>query len=544
MKDDSSISDENGVTNILPIPPALEFPFPDNIAQSSQTPSNAPSEIVPTRVSALNRIPSLRNGAPATLKTPATPSLERQSKAPRPQAKRRLRSERPVSLQRTSTFLRPRRVHTGHAPTLLNTAAGGHSSDNDSTSSDDESDLKLASRPSNLSGRSPSTKGHTGRVLEADQDSKRRSNGGQFANFSVGNENYKTKGRVSKRDGRLNISVNETNNHGYLAHALGATLQHQIKRPHDDDRPELEHTLSPLHEEDGTRRPDLTARLSALSASPSMGEFTSKPRLNIVIMVIGSRGDIQPFLKLGKLLKEDHGHRVRIATHPAFKTFVEQDSGLEFFSVGGDPAELMAFMVKNPGLMPSISTVRAGEVGRRRDAMFEMFQGFWRACINATDDETLPANRKMMEDKHPFVADAIIANPPSFAHVHCAERLGVPLHLMFTFPYSPTQQFPHPLANIRKSNVDTNYTNFMSYPLVEMMYVEGPQIYQRSQSLTEDQDLARTRRSRQPLPSQDTWARARLYPMGPRAVVPIKSTLHVHVVPGADSKARGLGPGN
>lgn len=190
-------------------------------------------------------------------------------------------------------------------------------------------------------------------------------------------------------------------------------------------------------------------------------------------MVIGSRGDIQPFLKIGKILKE-RGHRVRIATHPAFKAFVEQDTGLEFFSVGGDPAELMAFMVKNPGLMPSASTIRAGEIGKKRDAMFEMFQGFWRACINATDEEENMANRKMMEDKHPFVADAIIANPPSFAHIHCAERLGIPLHLMFTFPYSPTQQFPHPLANIKRTNVDTNYTNFISYPLVEMMYVETP----------------------------------------------------------------------
>lgn len=354
-------------------------------------------------------------------------------------------------------------------PTLLNTAAGGHTSEDDSSSSDDESAMKLASRPSNLSGRSPSARGHAGSVPEADQKERRRSSGGQFGAFSVGNENYKTKGKVSKRDGRLNISVNETNNHGYLAHALGATLQHHFKQPHDGDETNLEQTLSPLHEEDIVKRPDLVERLSALSARPSLHEDTSRPPLNIVIMVIGSRGDIQPFLKLGKLLKEDHGHRVRIATHPAFKKFIEQDSGLEFFSVGGDPAELMAFMVKNPGLIPSVSTLRAGEVGRRRAAMLEMFQGFWRACINSTDDETLPANLKMMEDKHPFVADAIIANPPSFAHIHCAERLGVPLHLMFTFPYSPTQQFPHPLANIKKSNVDSNYTNFMSYPLVEMM---------------------------------------------------------------------------
>jgi hypothetical protein len=54
------------------------------------------------------------------------------------------------------------------------------------------------------------------------------------------------------------------------------------------------------------------------------------PTLNIVVMVIGSRGDIQPFLKIGKILNENYGHRVRIATHPTFKTFVEEDIGLEF----------------------------------------------------------------------------------------------------------------------------------------------------------------------------------------------------------------------
>ena len=469
MEDDSSIFEQNGGTNILPIPPALQFPFPQNSTESLRAPSKAPSERAPHHASVPGRNPLIDRGAPTLSKTPVTPGLQRAPEAPRPQAKRRFKSERPTPSQRTSTFLRPRRVYTGHVPTLLNTAAGGHTSEDDSSSSEDESEMKLASRPSNLSGRSPSTRGHAGSVPEADQNGRRRSSGGQFDQFSVGNENYRTKGKVSKRDGRLNISVSETNNHGYLAHALGATLQHQFKRPSNNDEPELEQTLSPLHEEDSAKRPDFMARLSALSASPLVDEDISRPPLNIVIMVIGSRGDIQPFLKLGKLLKEDHGHRVRIATHPAFKKFVEQDSDLEFFSVGGDPAELMAFMVKNPGLMPSVSTVRAGEIGRRRDAMFEMFQGFWRACINATDDETLPANLKMMEGKHPFVADAIIANPPSFAHVHCAERLGVPLHLMFTFPYSPTQQFPHPLANIKKSNVDTNYTNFMSYPLVEMM---------------------------------------------------------------------------
>ncbi|KAG4028377.1 hypothetical protein MFRU_022g00950 [Monilinia fructicola] len=283
----------------------------------------------------------------------------------------------------------------------------------------------------------------------------------QYNKFQVGNDDFHTRGRVSKRDGRLNISVNETSNRGYLAKALGATFFNKIGNDNlADETPEA----------NLARRQ--RGKLSRSSSEETATSDIPRPRLNIVVMVIGSRGDIQPFLKLGKNLKE-YGHRVRIATHPAFRDFVQNDSGLEFFSVGGDPAELMAFMVKNPGMIPTMDTLKKGEVGRRRDQMAEMFEGFWRACINATDEEKDVTNLKMMGDKAPFVADAIIANPPCFAHVHCAERLGVPLHLMFTFPYTPTQAFPHPLANIKKTNVDPGYTNFMSYPLVEMMTWQG-----------------------------------------------------------------------
>jgi hypothetical protein len=43
------------------------------------------------------------------------------------------------------------------------------------------------------------------------------------------------------------------------------------------------------------------------------------------------------------------------------------------------------------------------------------------------------ANPSIVGTKTPFVADAIIANPPSFAPPHIAERLGIPLHMMFTY---------------------------------------------------------------------------------------------------------------
>lgn len=325
-----------------------------------------------------------------------------------------------------------------------------------STSKDGESSSSSSSEDEDDVPEKKQKRRYIPRKKKADDTAGR----GQFNKFQVGNDDFSTKGRVSKRDGRLNISVNETSNRGYLAKALGATFFNKIGNGMTGESPEA----------------NLARRQRGkISRSPSEETVAStlpRPRLNIVVMVIGSRGDIQPFLKLGKNLKE-YGHRVRIATHPAFRDFVQKDSGLEFFSVGGDPAELMAFMVKNPGMIPTMDTLKKGEVGRRRDQMAEMFEGFWRACVNATDEEKDVTNLKMMGDKAPFVADAIIANPPSFAHVHCAERLGIPLHLMFTFPYTPTQAFPHPLANIKKTNVDPGYTNFMSYPLVEMMTWQG-----------------------------------------------------------------------
>jgi hypothetical protein len=154
------------------------------------------------------------------------------------------------------------------------------------------------------------------------------------------------------------------------------------------------------------------------------------PPLNVVIQIVGSRGDVQPFVALGQVLKATYGHRVRIATHPTFKKFVE-DHGLEFFSITGDPAQMMDFMVKNPGLMPKFKTIREGEIGRRRKAIFEIVEACWRSCIEPSDS-SLDIDQNDDTTVRPFIADAIIANPPSFAHIHCAEKLGIPIHMMFT----------------------------------------------------------------------------------------------------------------
>ena len=40
-------------------------------------------------------------------------------------------------------------------------------------------------------------------------------------------------------------------------------------------------------------------------------------------------------------------------------------------------------------------------------------------------------------------------------------------------PYSPTQAFPHPLANIQSSNADASVTNLMTYGMVDMLTWQG-----------------------------------------------------------------------
>ena len=265
------------------------------------------------------------------------------------------------------------------------------------------------------------------------------------------------------KDGRVNINIKQRSR--MLTSLLAPALRNQLdihKR-----RPAPEGPIVP---------PGLGAD----------GRELPPPPMNIVIQIVGSRGDVQPFIALGQVLKNKYGHRVRVATHPTFREFVTEN-GLEFFSIGGDPAELMAFMVKNPGLMPGFDAMRNGDIGKRRKGISEMITGCWRSCIEAGDGTGLEASDNLVDGRSfdsgvsvgadpmckPFVADAIIANPPSFAHMHLAEKLGIPLHLMFTMPWSPTQAFPHPLANIQSSNCDPSMTNFITYALIDMMTWQG-----------------------------------------------------------------------
>ncbi len=132
-------------------------------------------------------------------------------------------------------------------------------------------------------------------------------------------------------------------------------------------------------------------------------------------------------------------------------------------------------MVKNPGLIPGMKTLKEGEIQRKRAMIAEMLDGCWKSCIE-------PDSRSSA----PFVAQAIIANPVSFAHVHCAQILRIPVHLMFTMPWTSTRAFPHPLANVKSSKHEGGKANYFSYGMVELMTWQGYVIWQAIESHAND----------------------------------------------------------
>lgn len=163
------------------------------------------------------------------------------------------------------------------------------------------------------------------------------------------------------------------------------------------------------------------------------GEKRSVPPLQIAMLIVGTRGDVQPFVAIGKHLQE-YGHRVRLATHSNFEEFV-LTAGLEFYPLGGDPKVLAEYMVKNKGFLPS----GPSEIAIQRKQLKAIIYSLLPACTEPFGDSGVK-----------FRADAILANPPAYGHVHVAEALKVPLHIFFTMPWTPTSKFPHPLSRVKQ----------------------------------------------------------------------------------------------
>jgi sterol 3beta-glucosyltransferase len=207
--------------------------------------------------------------------------------------------------------------------------------------------------------------------------------------------------------------------------------------------------------------PWLAAHAGELAAASAPDEPPHVPPLSIVIMIVGSRGDVQPFIPIGRRLAERH--RVRIATHREFRSMVEH-AGLEFYPLGGDPHALMEYIVKTGGrIVPTRLAQIVEDVPKKRAMIAEILASTWRACTEADPERP---------DAAAFGADVILANPPSYGHIHCAEALHVPLHMIFTMPWSATAAVPHPFAGV-EPGADRPVQNFLSYGVVDLLIWGG-----------------------------------------------------------------------
>lgn len=170
------------------------------------------------------------------------------------------------------------------------------------------------------------------------------------------------------------------------------------------------------------------------------------PALNVLIMITGTHGDVAPFVALAHELRKRYGHRIRFATHLTHREYVLKE-GLDFYPLAGDPRVLSQWMVQSEGrLLPDIHaplTKLREEVSEMIPAKLAMIndimESTWPACVGELPEE--------MAAKRPrFVPHAIISNPVTYGHIHCASALNIPLHMAFPQPWTPTAAYPHPFV--------------------------------------------------------------------------------------------------
>ncbi len=132
--------------------------------------------------------------------------------------------------------------------------------------------------------------------------------------------------------------------------------------------------------------------------------------MKVVILTVGSRGDVQPFLALAKGLKAA-GHRVEMAVHPEFQEMVRRH-GIEAVEMPGNPTGAW-----KPG-------------GQRFGAVFEdHFRRWTEAGLRVAAD-----------------ADALVFTPLAVTGYFIAEKLGIPCFAGHYSPVWPTREHPAAFA--------------------------------------------------------------------------------------------------
>jgi UDP:flavonoid glycosyltransferase YjiC (YdhE family) len=142
--------------------------------------------------------------------------------------------------------------------------------------------------------------------------------------------------------------------------------------------------------------------------------------MNITILALGSRGDIQPYVALGSGFQQA-GYSVRLAAPENFRSLAVR-YGLDFHSIG-----------------PSSQEVMAGETGRRMMTTGENAPAFMyelSRLLSEHAQEGLAQSLKACQH-----TDAILCNSFALMGFHIAEAMNIPCAGAWIYPLNRTAQY-------------------------------------------------------------------------------------------------------
>jgi UDP:flavonoid glycosyltransferase YjiC (YdhE family) len=172
------------------------------------------------------------------------------------------------------------------------------------------------------------------------------------------------------------------------------------------------------------------------------------PRVRITILTVGSRGDVQPYIALGRGLRAA-GNEITLATHQEWAGQVRA-AGLRFARVEGAPHLFMQ--------TPEGQEWMAG--GARPFAFLRTVLPLMLRLLKEQLDSAYDACSG---------ADALVFTHLGMAGYHIAEKKGLPCCGASLQPVSPTRCFPSPIL---RSGFSFGPYNMLSHYVVDRGYAQ------------------------------------------------------------------------
>lgn len=173
--------------------------------------------------------------------------------------------------------------------------------------------------------------------------------------------------------------------------------------------------------------------------------------MRILIIAMGSRGDVQPYVALGKGLKAA-GHVVRLLTHENFEGLVNS-YGLEFYRARGNVQEF----VESPEMLALLEKGNFLAINAHSSKASQRIAIDWaKDSLAACQDMEL----------------LIVGVGGLFLSLALAEKFKLPLLQAYVFPFTPTTVFPAVLFPQSISKLG-GYVNRLSHHLFRQIMWQG-----------------------------------------------------------------------